>query len=433
MVKQKPAIGRYNLVSPDLQQAVFESIMSNSPVAFVYIDMEGDVITCNPAFEGLFGYSLDELQGHNIDDFISRTDNLEEARALTLRATQNSEILRMNITRYHRDGSIVELESQGIPVIENGKTVGVLAQYHDVTHLKNAERVSNNLYKSFKLLMDSIDTDVYVSDMETYDILFANKHMESFFGKDLIGKKCHYLFRKTDSPCPHCTNNQLLNPDGTPSPGVIWEGFNPISKRWYKNSDRAVYWVDNRLVRLQIATDITDLKDSEKVLAHMATHDSLTGLPNRTLFQDRLQQAIKFASREKIRFAVMFLDLDKFKMVNDSYGHHAGDLVLKEVSSRLKECLRESDTIARVSGDEFTLLLERVVSISEVESIASRIVESIKTPISYEDYNILVSASIGISIYPDMGVDMDTLINSADHAMYSAKASGGSQHVIFGN
>ncbi len=327
----------------------------------------------------------------------------------------------MNITRYHRDGSKVEVESQGIPVIVNSKSVGVLAQYHDVTHLKNAERVSNNLYKSFKLLMDSIDTDVYVSDMETYDILFANKHMENFFGKNLIGKKCHYLFRKTDSPCPHCTNNQLLNPDGTPSPGVIWEGFNPISKRWYKNSDRAVYWVDNRIVRLQIATDITDLKESENILAHIATHDSLTGLPNRTLFQDRIEQALKFANREKTRFAVMFLDLDKFKLVNDSYGHNAGDLTLKEVSSRLKECIRESDTIARVSGDEFTLLLERVQSISEVEVVAKRIVDSIKSPIILEGHKILISASIGISIYPDMGVDMDTLINSADHAMYCAK------------
>lgn len=256
-------INRFDSVSRSQQQAVFEALFGSSPVAVVYLDILGNVISCNPAFENLFGYTLEEMKGSNIDLFITNQDTYQEARNLTSRAGE-SEVLRMHSTRYHRDGSPVDVESQGMPVFENGKAVGILAQYHDVTHLKNAERIASDLYSSFKLLMDSIDTDVYVSDLSTYDILFMNKHMEDSFGVGLIGKKCYTEFRKLTEPCIHCTNSQLVKPDGTPSSGVIWEGKNPVTGRWYKNSDSAVYWNDNRLVRLQIATDITDIKEAEK-------------------------------------------------------------------------------------------------------------------------------------------------------------------------
>ncbi len=326
---------RYDLVSADQKQAVFEALMGNSPVAFVYIDLFGNVITCNPAFEALFGYSLEELIGQDIDRFITTPESYEEARALTIRATRNTEILRMVSIRYHRDGSRVEVESQGMPVIIKGESVGVLALYHDVTHLKNAERLANDLYTSFKLLMDSIDADVYVSDLTTYEIIFMNKHMEDSFGSALIGKKCYDMFRGLSSPCPDCTNKLLINSDGMPTDGVVWEGRNPITNKWYKNSDRAVYWNDNRLVRLQIATDISDIKGAEKKLEFMATHDALTKLPNRTLFQDRLDHILKVSKRENLQFAVMFLDLDKFKQVNDTFGHQVGDHVLVESARRM--------------------------------------------------------------------------------------------------
>jgi diguanylate cyclase (GGDEF)-like protein len=324
------------------------------------------------------------------------------------------------------------VESQGMPVIVNGKSVGVLALYHDVTHLKNAERLSTDLYNSFKLLMDSIDADVYVSDLITYEIIFMNKHMEDSFGHALIGKNCYEMFRGLSSPCPHCSNELLINSKGIPTNGVVWEGSNPITNKWYKNSDRAVYWNDNRLVRLQIATDISDIKEAENKLEFMATHDALTKLPNRTLFQDRLEHILKVTKRENLMFAVMFLDLDKFKQVNDSFGHQAGDHVLVESARRMKACIRESDTIARVSGDEFTFLLERIQSEAEVETVAERIIDSIHLPILFEGNQIQICASIGICFYRDSKGDLDTLINNADFAMYQAKGLGGNRFFTFG-
>jgi|WetSurMetagenome_2_1015567.scaffolds.fasta_scaffold58265_1 diguanylate cyclase (GGDEF)-like protein/PAS domain S-box-containing protein len=424
---------RYELVSADQKQAVFEALMGNSPVAFVYIDLFGNVITCNPAFEVLFGYSLKELFDQDIDRFITTTELYEEAHSLTIRATHNSEILRMTSIRYHRNGTKVEVESQGMPVIVNGKNVGVLALYHDVTHLKNAERLANDLYASFKLLMDSIDADVYVSDLDTYEIIFMNKHMEDSFGSGQIGKKCYLLFRGLSSPCPHCTNALLTNSDGMPTGGVVWEGSNPITNKWYKNSDKAVYWNNNRLVRLQIATDISDIKEAEKKLEFMATHDALTKLPNRTLFQDRLEHNLKLSKRENLWFAVMFLDLDKFKQVNDTFGHQAGDQVLIETANRMKACIRDSDTIARVSGDEFTFLLERIQNETEVETIAKRVIDSVHLPIFFEGNQIQICASIGICFSRDAKSDLDTLINNADYAMYQAKGLGGNRFITFGN
>ena len=432
IIERDVSTHRYDLVSADQKQAVFEALMGNNPVAFVYIDLFGKVITCNPAFEVLFGYSLKELFGQEIDKYITTPETYEEAHSLTIRATKNSEILRMNSIRYHRNGTKVEVESQGMPVVINGNSVGVLALYHDVTHLKNAERLANDLYTSFKLLMDSIDADVYVSDLVTYEIIFMNKHMEDSFGSALIGKKCYEMFRGLSSPCPHCSNSLLINPNGIPTNGVVWEGNNPITNKWYKNSDRAVYWNDNRLVRLQIATDISDIKEAEKKLEFMAIHDALTKLPNRTLFHDRLDHILKVSKRENLQFAVMFLDLDKFKQVNDSFGHQAGDYVLMESARRMKVCIRESDTIARVSGDEFTFLLERIQNEAEVETIAKRVIDSIHLPILFEGNQIQICASVGICFYGANGADHDTLINNADFAMYQAKGLGGNRFITFG-
>jgi diguanylate cyclase (GGDEF)-like protein len=224
----------------------------------------------------------------------------------------------------------------------------------------------------------------------------------------------------------------LINPNGIPTNGVVWEGNNPITNKWYKNSDRAVYWNDNRLVRLQIATDISDIKEAEKKLEFMAIHDALTKLPNRTLFHDRLDHILKVSKRENLQFAVMFLDLDKFKQVNDSFGHQAGDYVLMESARRMKVCIRESDTIARVSGDEFTFLLERIQNEAEVETIAKRVIDSIHLPILFEGNQIQICASIGICFYGANGADHDTLINNADFAMYQAKGLGGNRFIIYG-
>jgi diguanylate cyclase (GGDEF)-like protein/PAS domain S-box-containing protein len=420
----------FDQIPSDQQIAVYRAMTGSSPLAFVYIDVAGNVITCNPAFETLFGYSLGEMTGKHIDYFISNKESLQEALDLTLRVT-SSEFIKVTSTRYKRDGSKVIVESQGIPVEINGKVAGVLVQYHDVTDLVNSEKKASDISNSFKLLLDSIDADVYVSDMDTFEILFMNKHMEESFGRNLIGKKCYEEYRKDSSPCPHCTNMYLVNEKGEPTDGVVWEGYNPVTARWYKNSDKSVYWTNNKLVRIQIATDITEMKAAKSTLEDLVLHDPLTSLPNRSLFNDRIDHAIKTHKREKNKFAVMFLDLDNFKSINDTFGHLAGDFVLKVLSGRIKECIRESDTLARVSGDEFTVLLNNVHQFGEIEIVAGRILESLQKEVVYNDFAMKVTCSIGVSLFPEDGSNIDTLVSNADFAMYRAKSLGGNNTCFY--
>jgi diguanylate cyclase (GGDEF)-like protein/PAS domain S-box-containing protein len=173
-----------------------------------------------------------------------------------------------------------------------------------------------------------------------------------------------------------------------------------------------------------IVYDISERKTSEERIAHLAHHDVLTGLPNRRLTQDRIEQAIVRAQRTLSRFAVMFVDLDKFKQVNDSLGHDAGDQLLKEVAQRLSDCLREEDTVGRQGGDEFIILLSEVSADADAISAADKIGEALSAPFQVQGSEMQIDASIGITVYPRDGADFETLMKHSDMAMYRAKKSG---------
>jgi diguanylate cyclase (GGDEF)-like protein len=190
-------------------------------------------------------------------------------------------------------------------------------------------------------------------------------------------------------------------------------------------------------------TDITERKLLENRLENLAHYDSLTGLPNRALFGDRLKLALAYAKREKKLLAVMFVDLDQFKEINDLYGHKVGDKVLKKTSQRLIACVRESDTIGRVGGDEFIVLLPIIDNELDATLVANKIIAAVvkpieivkpgelSQPIKVISNNLQVSASIGISIYPKHGIDEKLLIINADLAMYQAKRNGKNQAQLF--
>ena len=166
---------------------------------------------------------------------------------------------------------------------------------------------------------------------------------------------------------------------------------------------------------------------------YRAHHDVLTELPNRTLFSDRLQQALAVSKRQQSKLAILFVDLDNLKTVNDIYSHNAGDALLKEVAGRMKGCVRDSDTVARLGGDEFVLLLPGVDSETQAFQIAEKIRLALTAPIDVEGVSLSTSASIGIALYPDHGQNETDLINNADIAMYEAKSSGRNQIKVFGD
>ncbi|MCD4668183.1 MAG: EAL domain-containing protein [Sulfurimonas sp.] len=166
------------------------------------------------------------------------------------------------------------------------------------------------------------------------------------------------------------------------------------------------------------------LKQQAKELIHQANHDTLTNLPNRMLFQDKLTQMINYSTRHNEKFALLFLDLDQFKKINDSLGHHVGDNILIKTASRLKMALREEDILARLGGDEFTIILRDIKNIQSASTVAQKIIDIMKEPIKSNGHSLFVSSSIGISIFPDDAITKDNLIKYADSAMYKAKDEG---------
>ncbi|MBD3168277.1 MAG: EAL domain-containing protein [candidate division Zixibacteria bacterium] len=174
-----------------------------------------------------------------------------------------------------------------------------------------------------------------------------------------------------------------------------------------------------------------DLERARKLERHLAYHDTLTNLPNRSLFYDRLNQAISFAKRSNNRVAVLFLDLDGFKRINDSLGHSKGDILLQIFAQRLKSTIRESDTIARLGGDEFTIILENVHSGKDAAMVAEKILKVLADPISVSGFEVHVSASIGISLYPNDARDIESLVKNADLAMYRAKNRGKNNYQLY--
>lgn len=217
---------------------------------------------------------------------------------------------------------------------------------------------------------------------------------------------------------------------GTILKGKTWHG-EIINRR--KDGNQCVEDVtitpvknDKKIIEhfIAIKRNVTEKKIFEQKLNHLAHHDHLTGLPNRLLFSDRLKQEISEAHKDGRQLSVMFIDLDHFKKINDTLGHSTGDLLLKTAADRLIKCLRETDTLARMGGDEFTVILPDVSTTEASGKIAQRILESLSEPFMLDNRELFISASIGISAYPSDGTDVETLVKNADTAMYRAKEQG---------
>ena len=176
-----------------------------------------------------------------------------------------------------------------------------------------------------------------------------------------------------------------------------------------------------------VSQEITERKRREEEERFLAYHDTLTGLPNRRLLDDRLRQALHLAQRRDARLAILLVDLDEFKRVNDRFGHRAGDAVLRDVAQRLGACVRKADTLARQGGDEFVVLIPDLAPASDGQVVAEKILRALQAPLRAEGEDIRVGASIGISLYPEDAGDGEALLRNADAAMYRAKRAGGDQ------
>jgi len=278
---------------------------------------------------------------------------------------------------------------------------------------------------------------------------FINKRIESLLGyrkKEIIGKHYIDIIHEDDrEKAMHKFNERRTGTRSRTNIELRLKCKNNDSARYFETRSvpieinaLGIYnkekTTENRFIGTYgVARDITDRVEAEEIIRFQAYHDMLTRLPNRTLLQDRLNQAILHTKRNNTKLAIMFLDLDRFKVVNDTLGHVIGDQLLQAVSNRLKKCLREGDTLARIGGDEFTLLLPEIHGRKDSEQIANKIIHALKDPFNIDNHELFISTSIGIAHYPDDGKTMETLIKHADIAMYHVKDNGKDNYQFYAN
>ena len=266
---------------------------------------------------------------------------------------------------------------------------------------------------------------IYIKDLEGRHLL-ANREFERVVGKPLdsiLGKTDYELFSREVADLCRTEDSEVLK-NGT---NVQFEEeieINGENRVFLSLKFPLMDEMGNSYAVGGILTDISSRKVAEEKMERMATYDSVTELPNRSLLMALLEHALAVSSRDGSKNAVLFLDLDNFKTINDSLGHHVGDQLLKGVAERLQTCMRKQDTVARMGGDEFVVLLQNIQHPEEAAEVSKKIIEVLETPVSIDDRDVFISPSIGIAISPENGRDAQALLRNADTAMYHAKDKG---------
>lgn len=287
----------------------------------------------------------------------------------------------------------------------------------------------------FNALMDSTPDATYFKDRQSRLLRVSRKMARDLGFSDpsqLVGMTDIDLFGRAFGEATRLDDLKVIE-TGRPIIGVVESRqLGGGRTNWTLTSKLPLVDESGDVIGLVGMTrEISETRETELALQHLATHDALTDLPNRFLLVDRLGQLLARAQRTSTVFAVLFMDIDRFKEVNDSRGHDFGDLLLRAFAKRLAKGVRKSDTVARIGGDEFVIILENLHDVAEADGIASKLQAALARPFTLDATRLKVTASIGISFYPDNGRETETLLRAADYAMYLAKRRGGNGHVTY--
>ncbi len=419
---------RVNRATHELQKSnsMIRLLLDSTAEGIYGLDPQGVCTFCNATSVRILGFdNAEQILGHKMHDLIHHS----HADGTSMPATECKLLKGMNQQTHsdsevfwRTDGSCFPVEYWSYPIHQDGKNVGLVVSFVDITKRKCDEI----LLRKLSLAMEQSPASVVITNLDG-DIEYVNPKFTEMTGysyDEVLGQNPRILQSgdKTQEDYQQLWSHLLA--------GEQWQG-----EFLNKHKSGRLFWERALISPLRdeqgqithyvgIKEDITTQKTYEKELEYQATHDILTGLANRALLKDRLAQAIHYAQRSKRIVAIVQLNLDRFKVINDTLGHATGDVLLCQIADRLQNVVRETDTVARFGGDEFMILLTEIAVVQDLEPVIQKILQVFKDPYQVEQRQLKLSASLGVSSYPQHSHDPETLIRFADIAMYESKKSG---------
>jgi len=398
-----------------------EAILDNALVGIVLI-RQREIILCNRRFEELFGYGEGEMLGHSTQILHPSKEDFQATGERAYSALANGETYVEELWLKRKDGNLFWGGLSGRAMDSDRPQEGSVWIYNDLT----AQKQGHERLRLVTSVFESAAEGIIITDPDQVILAInpAFSEITGYSAEEVLGRKPNLIQSGRHDAAFFQQMWRALEQDGK------WRG-----EIWNRRKNGEIYpeLLSVSTVKDQagcithyvgVFTDIAAIKDFERQLIFLAHHDPLTELPNRVLFNDRLTQGILHAARDNTRLAVLFIDLDHFKDVNDTLGHQLGDQLLQMVAEELRKTIRACDTLARLGGDEFILLIEDIGRNQDATMVAGKLLAIFEKPFLLAKHDIHISASIGISYYPADGQDCGELVKNADAAMYQAKAKG---------
>lgn len=411
-----------------LENIYYKQLFNNSPQGIVVLNQDDAIIMANEAFCILFHYTLDELLGKNLDHLIVPDNLYTEARNITLNASRGA-FIKKNVLRKTKKNVLKHFSVVAYPIMFENQQIGTYAIYDDITEKKHYEEK----LKLFANVLEHNTEGVFITDQD-HKIKWINKAFTTITGyqfKDVKDKDIGFFQTHLHPESFYQNILDCIKRQG------YWKG-----ELWSEDKYSKVYPVkinffsikngENLTNIVAIIADITKKRKKEEEIYKLAYRDTLTGLYNRESFNSIFKESIQSSYENKSKMALLFLDLDGFKKINDNLGHSMGDNLLRVIANNLQFTLGEKTKISRIGGDEFTVIIDQYQDIDEVIKIITKVTDSFASPWIFDNYSFYLSTSIGVSLYPEHGKDSNSLIYKADLAMYHAKENKhNTQYMIY--
>jgi len=417
------------------EEKLFKTLADQSADIIAIINREGVILYENPAVTKLLGFLPEERIGHLAFQNVHPEDvPLVQGEYERLFGADQPSVAKAEVRVRHKNGEWRIFEAVASNMVNNRVVESIIINLRDITERKKSEEDLRLSEEKYRAILEGMQEGYFEVDLAGHLTFFNDPLCELIgYSREETQGLSYKMFTKGETAHKVFQAFNKVYTTGQPTREIDWlitrkdgeERYIETSVTLRKDS------AGNAIGFKGVIRDITERKRMHQQLNYLATHDALTGLPNRMLFMDRLGMAIAQCKRNKNKLAVMMLDLDHFKDVNDQMGHLVGDRLLKEIGSRLAGILRHNDTVARLGGDEFVILLSGLDRSEYAAGVAKVILKSFRKPFVFEDQEIVSNASIGIALFPDDGGDEESLLRKSDMAMYAVKTCGRNHYKFF--